>query len=139
MISASTNFEGKTVKLGADIKVNDGKAVTWAKSAPKNTWCPIKTFAGTFDGQGNTISGLYFHSNQNALGFFSRTTLKSTVKNLRVTNSYFESTSETDGHVGGIAGRGGGVLIHYIAMLLLSARAGNAEELLDKLMGMEKT
>lgn len=71
-------------------------------------WNPIgtewygKSFAGTFDGQGHTISGLYVdaHSNkyQGYAGLFGH--MSGTVKNLTIKNSYFAGGSA----IGAIAG-----------------------------------
>lgn len=61
------NFEGKTVKLMADIDLNpgvnlsttiDGSTITPA-AKPTNTWKAIHRFAGTFYGNGHIIKGLY--------------------------------------------------------------------------------
>ena len=127
LCNAGNTFAGKTIKLGADIKLNSGKASDWAKGeVPANVWIPIgggttsmdyKTFSGTFDGQGHTISGVYFKSAGQYLGLFGVTPDdgSATIKNLKVTNSYYESTKTTehsgqiDG-IGGIIGRGNGTL-----------------------------
>ena len=95
-LSYVTNFAGKTVKLGSDIVVNTGDAATWATAAPEYEWMPIGSyanrFAGTFDGDNHTISGLYLLTGYRRQGLFSATAAGSTVKNLRLTNSYFKST-----------------------------------------------
>ena len=71
----SEQFNGKTIKLGADITINKGKATTekWdttqdvdgnAVTGTEYTWTPIGDnstgiyFEGTFDGQDNVIAGL---------------------------------------------------------------------------------
>jgi len=109
-LSASDNFSGKIVKLGADIILNEGNAADWANKAPKNKWTPIgrsKTFAGTFDGQGHTISGMYVSETQNGAGLFRDTSVTSSIKNLRLENSYITSTNSI---VGAIAGWGYGAI-----------------------------
>lgn len=64
--SPHINFAGKTVKLGADIflneevlnenrELNDGSYKEWKPIGYVNSIA----FQGTFDGQGHTISGLY--------------------------------------------------------------------------------
>jgi len=125
-------FNQKTVYMGADITINNGTAtvqqgfVLQNKSDTLYDWLPIgggttsmdyKPFSGTFDGQGHTISGLYFKSSGQYLGLFGVTPDdgSATIKNLKVTNSYFESTktSEHTGQIdgiGGIIGRGAGTL-----------------------------
>ena len=108
MLSASNTFTGKTIKVGADIVINDGKAKDWAKSEPENIWYPILKFAGTFDGQGHTISGLYLNTAAEKAGFFKETMPTAVVKNMSLKNSYLESTTTANAFLGSIAGRGGG-------------------------------
>ncbi|MGM9683787.1 MAG: hypothetical protein ACI3XQ_09330, partial [Eubacteriales bacterium] len=66
-IAANGDFDGKTLKLMADIDLNP----TWSASvtvgdttvqfptAPENVFPSISTFKGTLDGNGHTISGIY--------------------------------------------------------------------------------
>ena len=79
---AQTNFAGKTVRLGADIVLNKGKAETWGTSTAGLKAFPMiglqdlsysfanvaKYFSGEFDGQGYTISGMYVNQKCNARG-----------------------------------------------------------------------
>ena len=67
------------------------------------TWTPIgkdpKTYAGTFDGQGHTISGLYFNDgNASYVGLFGGNS--GTIKNVGVVDSYFYGKF----YVGGVCG-----------------------------------
>ena len=87
------DFKGKTVKLGADIVFNTGNAADWAETAPANTWKPVTGFAGTFDGQGHSISGLYVKSNTGKAGFIGTMTKTAVLQNFKVLNSYFCDTS----------------------------------------------
>jgi hypothetical protein len=104
-VSQSNNFSGKTVKLGGNILVNVGVASTWDETAPDHVWTPIGQFAGTFNGQGYTISGLYVKNAAANTGFFSDATATSTIKNLRLENSYFESTMASGlAFLGSVAG-----------------------------------
>ncbi len=110
LISQRTDFEGKTVKLGSDITVNEGNAADWANAAPAYEWPGISAdaalrFKGTFDGDGHTISGLYLKTTATYQGMFGNTTEKAVVKNFRLVNSYFESNARG---IGSIAGRGVG-------------------------------
>ena len=108
-LSKTNNFSGKTVKLGADIDLNPGW--TAGAEAPDTLWQMIGTFAGTLDGDGHTVSGIYVKAiSGNDVGFVS--TLKGgTVKNLKLTNSYIEGGASTNG-VGGLVGTvdGGGII-----------------------------
>ncbi len=107
-IKDGEEFARKIVRLTADITVNEGDFNDWEDNPPAYNWMEIVgngTFSGTFDGNGHTISGIYANGfyggkdhmpyedyNGNELGkhntglFFS---LGGTVKNLRITNSYF--------------------------------------------------
>ena len=91
-------FEGKTIKLGANITLNEPKVEAWAagKAVPSYTWTPIgtesKPFAGTFDGDGHTISGIYIKGNATRIGFFGETATGSTISNFRLVDSYIEQT-----------------------------------------------
>ena len=88
MLSITDNFQGKIIKLGKDIAINSGDASAWSKTnAPANEWLPINNFAGTFDGQGHTVSGIYIYSDTRYNGFFGLTTEDAVVKNLKLKNS----------------------------------------------------
>lgn len=61
-----SDFQGKTIQLGADINLN-GKNWTSIGLSSSNT------FKGTFDGQGHTIDGLFIgrqNKSQKNIGFF---------------------------------------------------------------------
>ena len=103
MLSQSNSFANKTIKLGADIVVNKGTASDWSTAAPDFGWLSIggtnaststttPRFAGTFDGQMHTISGVYLTTSAQWGGLFSGTEAGSTIKNLYLKNSYFYST-----------------------------------------------
>jgi len=91
MVSAYDNFNNKIIKLGADIVVNEGTPAAWLKNGAENPWYTIANFAGTFDGQGHTISGIYHVTGDAYQGVFGQTTDAAIIKNLRLENSYFES------------------------------------------------
>ena len=92
--------------LTADITVNT--EVLDSDGNPNNgsgfeTWTPIgkdpKTYTGIFDGQGHTISGLYFNnSNTDYVGLFGCNS--GTIKNVGVVDSYFKGLN----NVGGVCG-----------------------------------
>ena len=65
-VTGAVNFRGKTVKLDADVNLG-GK-----------TWTSIGTFAGTFDGQGHTVSALV------GSALFNQLDSDGTIKNLTV-------------------------------------------------------
>lgn len=123
IVSAMTDFEGKTVKLGADITVNTGNASDWASKAPANNWYPIKTFKGTFDGNGKTISGIYMNADYSYSGLFGMTAEKAKIQNLRLVNSYFKSTA-ADACMGSISGRGSGTFDTIYSNAILESTGG---------------
>jgi len=108
-LSKTNTFAGKTVKLGRDIIVNEGSAKYWGTKAPKYVWPGTGTFAGTFDGQGYTISGIYMSATAIRQGFFGITDTASVIKNFKLTNSYFTSTTWG---LGSVAGQGRGQFIN---------------------------
>ena len=107
----STSIKGV---LTADIVVND--SVLNADGSPKGTptysWTPIGTssynYIGTFDGNGHTISGLYFSNTNNneapnggnRVGLFGYINSGATIAYVGVVDSYFKGYS----WVGGICG-----------------------------------
>ena len=100
------SFENQTIKLDADLVLNEGNATDWEKDSPKNLWKPIRGFAGTFDGQGHTISGLYGKAYESKMALFIDADYHCTIQNLKLTNSYFE-TSGFQGTASFLAGVGG--------------------------------
>ncbi|MBQ9392910.1 MAG: hypothetical protein IJU18_02805 [Oscillospiraceae bacterium] len=112
MLSWTTNFKGQTIRMGADVTVNSGNASDWANSAPALRLVPATYFAGTFDGQFHTLSGVY-QRDQVLLGLFARTEKEAVIRNLRLVNSFYDVTGFGKFHVGysgSIAGYFGGVL-----------------------------
>jgi len=76
--------------LTPDGKFNEAKASTFTE------WTPIIEIGGIFDGQGHTISGLYYADNPNSStnngpGFCNY--IRGTVKNLGLENVYFKGTN----------------------------------------------
>lgn len=111
--SGKDTFEGKTVRLGADIVLNDfvldgnGELIT----EDLNSWLPIgcyrngwQPFSGTFDGRGHVISGLYdnsttaFNDDKNH-GLFGYTH-SAEIKNVTLVDSYIYAYDYAGGIVG---------------------------------------
>ena len=103
---------GLDAVLTADIVFNEGEITESSSSA--RVWTPIgndfsNRYAGTFDGQGHTISGLYFNNTSaNHVGLFGYTNYSSVIRNVGVINSYFGGNQ----YVGGICGRHYGDMIN---------------------------
>ena len=118
---SGTTFIDKSVTLVGDITVNEG--TTWMNTESVDdayVWNPIGQNAygcswyGTFDGDGNSISGLYtVHlvdgtgnydnpiSTNAYVGLFGTSREGSVIKNIALTNSYFYCDGT---YVGGIVG-----------------------------------
>ena len=100
-------------KIADNVEVIDLKDFCHAADASKNieklSWVPIgnsnKTYEGTFDGNGKTISNLYINASQNNMGLFG-TTYQSTIKNLTFENANVTNTQSNTGILVGKAGYG---------------------------------
>lgn len=107
-------FAGKTVHLRADIDLNPGwiagsrtEAIGDAEGqliVPANVWAVVNGhgFTGMFDGEGHTISGLYFASEGKNTGIFGNPrggteAAPVGVKNLAIVNSYISTTDSEFG------------------------------------------
>jgi uncharacterized membrane protein len=112
LTNEGNSFEGKTVKLGNRIALNDtSNWQNWGSHKPANEWIPIGedttlAFKGTFDGNGFVVSGLYINSADPIKGFFGIVASKGTIKNLGVTTSHVKGKNVVGGLVGGGNGRG---------------------------------
>jgi hypothetical protein len=128
-LALTKDFAGKTVKLDADIQLNKVEADTIAawqsgEKLPENIWTPVgtygKTFKGTFDGQGHTISGIYVKGKeyQGLFGYVDKTGV---VRNFKLLDSYIESTGN---YVGTIAYLHGNCESIY-SNVVINAKAGS--------------
>jgi len=137
----NATYGSVNVVLTADVTVNEGTVT--ASSTGMRDWNPIgwytnnlddqAAFSGTFDGNGKSISGLYFNNKDiSGVSLFAITGETALVKNVAVTNSYFcgdynnsavvginygtvsgcfnEATLIGDGQIGGIVGRNLGLV-----------------------------
>lgn len=98
-VNTGTTYSGQTVKLMADITI---------VSTPEDEWTPIgivddvnKSFQGTFDGQGYTIT-FNVSSNISVLGLFGYLGENATVQHLKVEGN-ITNTSTSTSSTGGIA------------------------------------
>lgn len=105
--TTSANYFTGTIKLTKDLVFNKGAVGDWAFSASAYNWPMITYFAGTFDGDGHTISGLFMNNTTAYTGFIGRLSNTVTITDLGIINSYFNSTYATNnsGATGGIAAR----------------------------------
>lgn len=101
----------KYYKLGADIILNDGEIINEkgglaADSTKLHKWTPIGNssvaFAGNFDGDGHTVSGLFINTTSTHNGLFGNSS--GTVQNLTVENGWMMGGKYTAGIVGMLKG-----------------------------------
>ncbi len=122
---AKTNtFENKTIKLGANIvlnKVDSTIAKKWAKgtAVAENIWTPIGTstsmFKGTFDGDGKTISGLYYSNTATEnVGLFAETGANATIKNFKLVDSYMKGKAASPGRIGLVGKANGSITMENV-------------------------
>ena len=106
LVNAGNTFEGKTIKLTADILLNDTEGwENWNESTKGlNTWTPIgsgsQPFAGTLDGDGHSVSGIYINSEAECQGLVGYLYNGGTLQNLGVKASYIKGGY----YVGGVCG-----------------------------------
>jgi len=115
LVNGGNNFSGKTIKLGANIVLNDtANYKDWENSRetrPSNIWIAIGTynpsaslansFSGTFDGNGHVVSGVYISNySSDYQGLFGYVGSGGTIKNLGVTASFIYGGSFVGGLVG---------------------------------------
>ncbi|MBP9994404.1 MAG: hypothetical protein KBT67_05600, partial [bacterium] len=103
--------------ITADITMNAGVLDSNGdlNGTPSNTWIPIggqngKDYSGEFNGNGHTISGLYFNDESvNNIGLFGKAVGNAYIHDLGVSDSYFCGKD----HVGGICGDFANGVIEY--------------------------
>jgi hypothetical protein len=118
LVNREDDFSGKTVKIGANIMLNDTTGwQNWANNPPANEWTPIGTgdmrifdgggisgsigglsFKGIFDGNGYVVSGLYINSTNSCKGLFG--SVEGIIKNIGVNASYVNGDNAAGGLVG---------------------------------------
>ncbi|MGN0488119.1 MAG: GLUG motif-containing protein [Ruminococcus sp.] len=108
--------KGASAVLTADIVVNTGVLDSNGnlKSGTFTEWKPIGGndsfyhYNGIFDGQGHTISGLYYNNpSGNSVGLFGELGSDGEIKNVGVIDSYFYGNCEVGGVCGVISPIGG--------------------------------
>ena len=119
LVNAGTDFTGKTVKLGADINLNNKE---WTPIG--NTNSGGKYFNGTFNGSGHTITGLKItNANGEYHGLFGYVTSGGTIQNLHVSGMIdFDDTSSSSHYAGGIAGHTSGTIENCSASVSIEVK-----------------
>lgn len=127
-----STFENMTVSLKNKITINDvqeGDLEKWANGNDTPTsWTPIGTtaswFKGTFEGNDNSIEGLYLKTSKQYAGLFGCST--GNLQNFRLTNSYLETTYKSSARAcfGSILGLGDGNLTNVYSDAIMKSEAG---------------
>lgn len=95
--SRAVTFDGITVKLGADIIINEGDTEqVIARGAENIGWRQLDSsymFKGTFDGQGHSISGIYMKCTAGNRSLFGSVGGDAAFRNFSLIHSYFELPS----------------------------------------------
>ncbi|MBO5973856.1 MAG: hypothetical protein J6Q16_04110, partial [Clostridia bacterium] len=96
-VNGGNSYSGQYILLAADIELNDTSDSDWTRYASR--WQPVGSmgapFAGTFDGDGHTVSGVFVDSADYA-GFFGYSC--GDIRNLAIGESYIDGGS----YIGGI-------------------------------------
>ena len=122
LVNGDTNIIGSGVQqnkaanavLTDNITINsDVLGAVASSSTPTYTWTPIgnnsNRYTGTFDGQGYTISGLYYNVSGDIndylyAGLFGYVGSSGRVQNVNVADSYISSNSGASSYTGGVCG-----------------------------------
>lgn len=87
-------YSGKYFKMTADIKINSKVLMPNGEltddSLKLEKWIPIKEFAGYYDGQGHTVSGIYINTDADYCGLFG-TAIGATIENLVIDDTYIKA------------------------------------------------
>ena len=114
----TNDYSGVTIKLANDLDYSDSKEPYVPIGQASGNEHP---FAGTFDGQGNTISGITLHGDKRK-GVFNLVT--GTVRNLTISNCTFSSTNSSAGGV--VASLQGGTIENCHTTASVSVEKGTA-------------
>ena len=99
----------RDITVNADVLLDDGTLS--GENADFRTWIPIaalaapRSYGGTFEGGGYTVKGLYFNDAlANAVGLFGELGSQATVRNVTLSDCYFQGQDDVGGIVGDSAG-----------------------------------
>lgn len=124
------NTANKYYKLACDIRINDTSKDNWQDNAKQ--WYGYNkaaefpgTFAGTLDGDGHKIIGLYYNSNHYYVGLFVAMK-NATVKNITLSQGYM-ATSNATGNISAFTGYVGGAINYSGCVIEDSVTISGAE------------
>ncbi len=118
-VKAGYSYAGKTVKLTANIDLGNALWTAIGDAAKTDA-----IFAGTFDGQGYSISGLCIRNdNSGALGLFSVLPQGAVVKNVTVSGTIESAGDDSENScVGGIVGWNRGTVENCVSAVSLNVK-----------------
>lgn len=97
MVNDGNDTAGKFYKLTGDIYLNNTSDSAWKDNNPREWYTYAsngsKYFQGSFDGDGHTVSGIYYKGSERIVGLIPAAKGSVTVKNLHVADSYIESSN----------------------------------------------
>lgn len=130
-VDAGYNCNGMTFKMTGPVQFGDGTGTGDANHTPIGS--EAHRFAGTFDGQNNTISGLIVNATDYA-GLFGYTDSYCKIQNVTITNSRISATGN---YAGGFVGYAHGTNTeitncHVTASVTVSATGDNAGGILGR-------
>lgn len=122
-------YQNAHYRLEGDIVLNeDADFENWESSPPENLWTPIHTIAGSFDGNGHTIRGLYCKGGEDC-GLFKN--ISGRVFDLTLENAFIDGRQET---------KAGGTLAAAISGTVVNCKSSGTvlggESILDSIGGM---
>jgi len=101
LVKAGNTFEGKTVELLDVINLSTVCSETIGSWTPIGRWSI--PFAGSFDGNGYSISNIYYNGNDQFSGLFGVN--EGTISNLVISSSALNNTGNTSNtHIGALVG-----------------------------------
>lgn len=106
-VNSGNTYEGKTVKLTADIDMSE------KYGEGKESWTPIRTFAGIFDGNGHKICNLYYYDGTEE--FDTENPVGGIVGSGNIKNCYNTATIKGFHCIGGLAGTESNIVNCYNA------------------------
>lgn len=97
------DFEGVTIKLGANMVINKGTAEEIAAmTSGRKKWTVLAStlyFKGVFDGDGHYVSGVYIESGGSGIkGMFGGVSGNAVIKNFSLLNSHMVTATVTTKH-----------------------------------------
>ena len=144
---SSNNFDGVTIKLGANMVINELKDGVTEFTSPSDwktnhAWTTLNSsyyFEGVFDGQGHYISGVRLTAGGSGAKGLLGGVGDCEIKNFSVVNSYYTTTTAVKNRIGAIAARvknGGDASFYNIESDIIMTTPASGAQQCDKLGGI---